>query len=295
MTLHLETNGYHGINAHLHSYLQQHNAWSLFHGEHITHLRAALQAQLTPATGYFVVSEKSLQIIRDDLISGTSTQSKSIADIGIYQTESSPTPDTSSKENPVLYEIPIIDTITEPENVSGIVIYKALPDSTGLGEPITRIELLSPANKPPGSHYRQYLAKRDETLYAGINLVEIDYLHERRSPIGIIPDYASHALNAHPYMVVISQPYPTLEEGTAKIHGFNVDEKIPTVHIPLDAGNHITLDLNDVYQQTYKTNLAFGLRFVDYHVLPENFESYAPQDQNAIKAVMARLSDAQKE
>lgn len=30
--------------------------------------------------------------------------------------------------------------------------------------PVTRIELLSSANKPPGSHHDSYIAKRDETL-----------------------------------------------------------------------------------------------------------------------------------
>ena len=55
--------------------------------------------------------------------------------------------------------------------------------------PITRIELLSPANKFGGSHAAIYLMNRQRTLEAGINMVELDYLHETRSPIQAIPDY----------------------------------------------------------------------------------------------------------
>jgi hypothetical protein len=70
VALRLRDNQYRGINAHLHSYLQQHSEWSMFHSNHVVDIQQALQALLPPETGYFVVSERSIQLIRDDLITG---------------------------------------------------------------------------------------------------------------------------------------------------------------------------------------------------------------------------------
>src|SRR5437867_3445004 len=43
-------------------------------------------------------------------------------------------------------------------------------------EVVTVIELLSPSNKAPGKDRDHYLAKRDEILWSGVHLVEIDLL-----------------------------------------------------------------------------------------------------------------------
>lgn len=290
MPIHRRSNQYRGINAHLHSYLQAHNAWSVFHGEHITHLRTALQDQLPPETGYFVVSERSLQITRDDLLTGDFSLSRSIPDVGIYKSgegEAKPTEQTIAIPGA---EVSILDTFSEPENVTGVVIYSASPDETGLGQPVTRLELLSPANKPPGSHYRQYLAKRSETLQAGVNLVELDYLHERRSTLPVVADYTKRHSGAYPYVILSSRPYPSLAEGKTAIYGFRVDDPIPTIEIPLLKEESVILDLDTVYQHTFESNLAYGLRFVDYDNLPENVDAYDDTDKQRIQAVMTRTT-----
>lgn len=274
-------NQYRGVNAHLHSYLQQKQEWSVFHGDHITHLREAVQAQLPD--GYFAVSERSLQIARDDLL--TITSSRTIPDVGVYRHGESATTSTEAIQLPV--EIPLIDTIDEPENVTGVAIYRA--EGGVLGDLVTQIELLSPANKPPGSHYRQYLVKRAETLQNGVNLVELDYLHERRSPIAIIPDYTRQQPGAYPYLICISRPYPTLEEGKMGVIGFRVDDPLPTISIPLDADKNTLLDLGGVYHHTYQSNPVYGLVFVDYSQPPLNLSAYDAEDQRRIQAMMARV------
>jgi hypothetical protein len=53
-------NQYHGINAHLHSYLQATGKWSDFHVRHIPYLANALQKVLLPL-GYITSVETSLQ------------------------------------------------------------------------------------------------------------------------------------------------------------------------------------------------------------------------------------------
>jgi hypothetical protein len=64
MPLHFRENKYKGINAHLHSYLQDEpGGWESFHTEHIAALRSAIDAAL-PA-GYYVRNDKSLQLHED--------------------------------------------------------------------------------------------------------------------------------------------------------------------------------------------------------------------------------------
>ena len=69
-----------------------------------------------------------------------------------------------------------LDTLPEEKELTSLIIYRVEP--SGDDKPITRIELLSPSNKPNGSHYQKYISKRQYTLRSQLNLVEIDYLHE---------------------------------------------------------------------------------------------------------------------
>jgi hypothetical protein len=286
MAIHLRENQYQGVNAHLCSYLQQHNDWSMFHSNHIVDIQQALQVVLPPESGYFVVSERSIQLVRDDLITGRADVSRHIPDVGVYKSHDFPTGISSTQAVAPGAVVPITDTLNEPEHVVGVAIYQA-NDESPLGKLVTRIELLSPANKPPGSHYRQYLAKRDETLYAGINLVEIDYLHERRSPLAFLPDYSRHEPKSYPYVNLVSVPYPSLAEGSTRIYGFRVDDPIPAIEIPLVGNDSVTLDLGAVYNHTFFSNPTYGLRLVDYEHLPEGFEMYDAEDQQRIRARMA--------
>lgn len=294
MSIHLPDNQYQGINAHLHSYLQQHGDWSMFHGEHITHLREALQKKLPPETGYFVVAEKSLQVVRDDPSNRYTSRRITIPDVGIYSTGGSTVPVAggSVEAVPPGAVIAIVDTFADPETVNSVVIRRAQNDDDVLGKPVTRIELLSPANKPPGSHYPQYLTGREETLLGGVNLVELDYLHERRSHLNVLPDYPHRETHSYPYTILVSSPYPTLGDGKTEIYGFRVDDPLPVIRIPLDEGDAISFDLGEVYHHTFVQNALYGLRIVDYANMPENFASYDPVDQARIEDVMKRVSDA---
>jgi len=291
VAIHKRENQYHGVNAHLHSYLQQHHDWSMFHSEHITDLLRALQAVLPPESGYLVVSEKSLQIARDDLLTGDLTASRTIPDVGIYKTGGMSSASLSSGLKPATpgATLSLMDTFSEPENVTGVVIYRRTEESV-FGTPVTRIELLSPANKPPGTYYRQYIAKREETLLGGINLVELDYLHQQRSPLASLPSYPKGEAKAYPYVIVVGKPHPTLAEGKLDIYGFRVDDPIPAIAIPLDGAETVTLNLNGTYNHTFGATAVYGLRIVDYETLPEGFDSYDAVDQQRIRDCMARVT-----
>jgi len=62
--------------------------------------------------------------------------------------------------------MPLVESIPDEDQLSGLVIYHRMND--GESQPVTRIELLSPANKAGGSHNGQYLIKREASLRAGL-------------------------------------------------------------------------------------------------------------------------------
>lgn len=131
MSIFLRENPYRGVNAHLHSYLQnEQGVWKVFHNKHIADIAEALDRLLPP--GYEVILICSLQI------------------------------------EPVDFDDDAELSALEIRELAG----------PGEGVPVTRLELLSPTNKPPGDGYLQYREKHIVTIEQGVPLVELDYLHQ---------------------------------------------------------------------------------------------------------------------
>jgi hypothetical protein len=289
MPIHLRENQYAGVNAHLQSMMLR-RSWRGFHTMHIAHLTEALQRLLPPESGYLVMPEESLQLARYDPDEEAPTVSHNVPDVNVYKTGQPPRA-MRALLSPAAATIAVASTLVtpEPDQPTAVMIYQAQQDSL-LGTPVTRIELLSPANKPPGSYARDYALKRTHTLQAGIRLVEIDYFHQRRSPAAAVPSYPDRQPGAYPYLILISDPLPTVENGLTYLYGFRVDEPIVPLRIPLMGTDTVTLDFGAVYNHTFVSNPVYGLRFVDYSLLPEDFESYHPDDQARIRALMAAVA-----
>lgn len=180
--------------------------------------------------------------------------------------------------------------IYDAEYVASLVIYRMVEGGFP-GEPVTRIELLSPANKAPGSDYALYLMKREETLYSGLRLVEIDLLHERRPILRAVPSYPDREANASPYSITINDPRPTFQQGMARIYTFGVLDPLPALDIPLDDDDTVTVDFGAAYHATVNNSRLFRSILVDYEQLPAPFDAYAPDDQQRIREFMAKLAD----
>jgi hypothetical protein len=125
---------------------------------------------------------------------------------------------------------------------------------------VTVIELLSPKEKLHTKDRRRYLAKRDEYLAAGTNLVEIDLLRTgHRVPLGRPEPPAAD------YYVLVSREdtYPT-----AEVWGFNVQEPIPVFPVPLKPdADPIPLDLRACLDAGYD-DARYGTR-IDYAKPPD--------------------------
>jgi hypothetical protein len=109
---------------------------------------------------------------------------------------------------------------------------------------VTVIELLSPANKQPGEDREAYLAKRNEYLATGTNLVEIDLLRAgARMPMGEPPwptaDY---------YIVVCrAADFPK-----TAIWPFSLREPLPPAPVPLKPEDGwIEASLRDCFDWAY--------------------------------------------
>jgi hypothetical protein len=149
MPVHLQDNPYAGINAHLMSYLQTpQEEWAAFHNVHIVDIAKKIDSVLP--CGYYAVSEASLQL-RDDS-EALVKRSYSVADVMI-RNRSHPDFSTDVTPGAVVATMPLSETLNEEYYWNATVIYQKGEGSGGKGRPITRIELLSPANKQGGSHH----------------------------------------------------------------------------------------------------------------------------------------------
>jgi Protein of unknown function (DUF4058) len=291
-------NQYRGINAHLHSRLQTEGGWDSFHTIHISHLTTALQIQLAPL-GYEADIEQSLQIRRSLEPARYPT-----SDVTIYDPDLSrqyqPVPVTSNMQEIVM---PIPDLLSlrdeEIKTYKAVGLYQAVPADSERGDPIAWIEILSPSNKPTGRDFESYRDKRTKVLQTGIIFVELDYLHQYPPTFKTVPDYFTFAKNrrsdpgAHPYRITVIDPHPDFFEGEGRSRQFDVDEPIPNVRIPLNAGDVLDFDFGNVYHRTFE-EMLYGNK-VDYSQLPLNFEMYSPNDQaRIVTRMLTVLETSQK-
>ena len=277
-------NPYKGINAHLNSRLQtpgtigSPSRWHGFHASHIGDIANALN-EVLPAN-YVARPEESLQIFGEDFEVGSYVQTRR-PDISIYSTQAAPVQQGGVAVAEAVAEISLSETLymAEEFQMSAIVI-RDVSDDPEYGHIVTRIELLSPSNKPGDSGYEAYNKGRNEALYSHIPLIEIDYLHETALPLNY--------RRARAYYVVISDPRPDIASGKAKLHGFGVDVPFPVVKIPLAGSETLSFDFGTVYQQTFERG-RWG-RMIDYTSPPLRFETYSKEDQERIEAVMKRVT-----
>jgi hypothetical protein len=131
-----------------------------------------------------------------------------------------------------------------------------------------------------------YGEKRLKLLQSGLVFVEIDYLHETPPTFPRLPNYSLWGRmpqpqpGAHAYRILVVDPRPTLQEGISAAYQFDVDDPIPVVTIPLNAGDKLDFDFNAPYQKTYE-EMLYGLQPVDYSSLPLRFDSYSRDDPDA--------------
>jgi hypothetical protein len=296
MAIYSRRNQYVGVNAHLQSMLQtpgtanDYSLWPSFHQQYIVHTVVFLNQQLP--SGYFAVNEQSLQIFGESEL-GKRVLRRPEPEISIHRgpkplQDQSPS-ETKSTSFPTWQSI-IEATLDVESTMSAVVIYQ-VGEHRRLGKPVVRMELLSPSNKPGGENYRAYSINRKEALHSGVPLIEIDFLHEQKSPILTLPAYPADD-DSHPYSIGVSDPRSLEERGPVVVYGFDVDAPISCVDIPLD-NQLLAFDFGDPYQQAFET--GYWGQFVDYEESLIRFDTYRADDQQRIRARMQAVMRAHQQ
>jgi Protein of unknown function (DUF4058) len=123
---------------------------------------------------------------------------------------------------------------------------------------VTSIEVLSPTNKRSGNGRDAYLSKRQRVLGSVTHLVEIDLLRSGRA-MEIMTEMPS----CH-YRILVAR---VNERPQAQLYGFNLQQPIPTIPIPLERGDgEPLLELQKLLDEVYK-QAGFDLT-IDYSQAP---------------------------
>lgn len=289
MTLRSMKNLYRGMNAHLHSLAQNPygspTIWTSFHASHIGHINDALNQRLPP--NYIARPEQSLQIWTEDE-DGAERRQQPRPDSAIFRTgqgNGGGAASETGKNQSSTRVISIREWLSDEEiTIPSVVIYKPASHEV-MGEPVTRIELLSESNKRGGSGYHGYLQNRRHALYSGTSLIELDYLHQSASPLPGVPVYP-YEPDSHAYLLAVTDRRPGFNAvDEMLVYVIDVDQPLPTqVLIPLSGSDALVFDFDAVYQHTFEIG-RWGAH-IDYRDQPRRFESYSEPDREAIRQVM---------
>lgn len=108
---------------------------------------------------------------------------------------------------------------------------------------VTVIELLSPANKRPGTGRDVYLEKRSEVLASRTNLIELDFLRGgRRMPMAA-------SLPAGDYFALVCRRGRV----NADVYAWPLAHRLPVIPVPLDREvAEVPLDLQLAFETTFE-------------------------------------------
>jgi hypothetical protein len=129
---------------------------------------------------------------------------------------------------------------------------------------VASIEVLSPANKQPGSKGReQYRTKQQELMRTGAHTLEIDLLRDGKHATLVDETELQTRFGPYDYHVCLHRGD---RPARMFVKPFRVQDALPQVLLPLTAdAPGILLDLQTCFQQSYAA--AGFARFVDYQDL----------------------------
>lgn len=129
---------------------------------------------------------------------------------------------------------------------------------------VAAIEFLSLSNKATSAGRRQYLAKENELLEAGVNLVEIDLLRAGGWVMATARDLYPESLR-HPYRVGVARAENVME---AELYPASFSQPLPTIRIPLRPTDaDVLLSLQPIVNQAYERG-RYG-NDIDYSQAPD--------------------------
>jgi hypothetical protein len=214
-----------GMNPHLESP----GIWHGFHQRFVTAMANQLTAQLRPQ--YIVLLEENIYLHE---IEESERSHVGRADVAMAESSHSSTSSaTATIDAPVTG---LLSDYFDEERLG----YIEIRDRENR-ELVTVIELLSPANKRPGSDREQYLVKRRRLLKSRTHFVEIDLLRAwPRMPVERLP--------ACDYLLFVSRAETRPQVG---LWPCKLREPLPLLCVPLRGMTHCELDIQSLLHQVY--------------------------------------------
>src|SRR5262245_14681430 len=137
---------------------------------------------------------------------------------------------------------------------------------------ITLMEIVSPANKPPGADRRAYLRKQRDVLESDASLVEIDLLRagERLLPNATLAAYLTSLEPQPAYIVLVNRAWQRVgTEMACQLFTVSLRDVLPCIPIPLRQGeDEVKLDVQWVFNQAYDRG-PYSRGAVDYGGEPQ--------------------------
>ena len=194
-------------------YLEVPDVWSDFHGSFLIELRGQLNDALP--TGYVARWDRYVWVDDDE-------NERMVGRPDVFITEAPFSPPANGGTATLAAPLSVVLPAPEPEGKPYVKIIDSRRKRV-----VTVVEMLSPANKARGIHHDAYLAKRQEYLRTGTNLVEIDFLRGgQRPPVEGVP-------GRYDYCILVSR---AAEFPQAGFWPLTIREPLPTIPIPLDPG-----------------------------------------------------------
>jgi Protein of unknown function (DUF4058) len=212
-------------------YLEHPGMWPEVHHRLISAIADALEQTLSLEYRVAIEKRTYLSVPEDSILVG-------IPDVSIYR-QAAPSRATAvlseTQARSVTVTLPMAEEVQES--------YLEIRD-IATGEVVTAIEVLSPTNKRAGQGQDAYQAKRQVVLGSRTHWVEIDLLRggEAMPMVGAVPP--------SDYRILVSR---STQRPRAELYAFNLEEAIPTVVIPLKAGEtEVSLDLQALMAGIYE-------------------------------------------
>lgn len=248
-------------------YLEHPRVWPEFHKWLVTLIAETLNPLLRPKYRVAIEERVYQSWAEDSLLVG-------IPDNAVMQSSKGKFPDASPDNSSAVALAtpppqPVKVTLPAPETTREWYLEVR---TVGTDEVVTAIELLSPSNKRPGAGRVSYEAKRQLILGSLTHLIEIDLL--RQGPP--MPIARNGILSHYRLLVSRSESRPQ-----ADLYAFNLPDAIPTIPLPLKAGDaEPFLDLQALLQVAYDRG-SYDL-ILDYDRNP--VPALAPNDLTWVEA-----------
>ncbi len=225
-------------------YLEHPDLWPDVHNGLITAIRDEMSPLVRPR--YYIALEE-----RTFLEEPLELALVGRPDLTVVKRHEEPESAHETRRTPAVVEVEL--PIAEPVRETYLEVRTA-----PAGEVVTVLEILSPANKRPGTGRQVYLDKRAIILSTRTSLVEIDLLRGGEP----MPTLGSPAGSA--YRVLVSRPR---RRPKADLIAFGLRDPIPSFPLPLRQGEEEpAVELSRILHALYE-RASYDLR-IDYRIEP---------------------------